>query len=57
MHKIKPEDVFRLESVTALQVFRMLTILYGERVADDVANEILYNENKHSGRTVIWPRW
>lgn len=57
MKRIKPEDIFKLDALNAHQVLRMLSILYGERVVDDVVYELLYNDGEYADRTVIFPRW
>lgn len=52
---VKPEDFRRLEAMNAREIFPMIIILYGEKLANELAHELVYNKEKYFDRTVTWP--
>lgn len=54
---VKAEDFRRLEAMKAREIFPMIIVLYGEKLANELAHELVYNKDKYRDRTVTWPTW
>lgn len=54
---VKAQDFHRLDALQPRDIFRMIIILYGEKLADELARELVYNKEKYSDRSVVWPHY
>lgn len=54
---VKPQDFLRFSEIPAREIFPLIVLLYGEKLANELAHELLYNKDKYRDRTVTWPTW
>lgn len=52
---VKAMDFHKLEALSAREIFPMIVVLYGEKLAKELAHELVYNKEKYLDRTVTWP--